>query len=125
MFLQVCVYSGRGGTPASGSRSLSNLWSQVLSGGGGGTPSAVTGPVQSPVPGPARGVPSSSVTGSVQSPVSGHAGGGGTPARTGHPQGQDRGYSSPLDRTRVPPPPPTREQVMLRRCHAGGLSCSF
>ena len=37
-------------------------------------PSPVTGHVQSPVPGPVRGVPPSPVTGLVQSPVPGGAG---------------------------------------------------
>ena len=45
-----------GGTQVSGPRPLPSLWSHALW-GGRGTPSPVTGPVQSPVPGQGRGYP--------------------------------------------------------------------
>ena len=116
VFTGVCLFGGGGQAPvpspfpASGPRSFRR----------GITPSPVTGPVQSPVWGLAWGVPPSPVTGPVQSPVPGPA--WGTPARTG--QG-----ISPRTGQGVPPPPPTREHVMLCRGryassgHAGGFSC--
>ena len=77
VMLFVLVRAG-GGYPASGPRSLPSLWSQVPSQSlfpghfCGGTLSLVTGPVESPVPGP--------------------VGGGSTPARTGGTLGQNWGY---------------------------------
>ena len=74
----------------------SSLWSQVLL-GGGLPPSPVTGPVQSPVPGPAGGgYPSQDRTGPPGT-------GQGTPqTKQGVPPSQDRGYPFPQDKTGVP-----------------------
>ena len=80
-----------GGIPPSLSSQVLSIW---VWGDGGVLPSPVTGPVQSPVPGPARGegVPPSPVTG----PVPGPGGEGCTPARTG--------LIPPPARTGIPPP---------------------
>ena len=116
------VHTGGGGggrTPVSGRRSLPSLRSHVLSGGGGYPPSPVTGPVQSPAPGP----------GGYPSPGWGYPRRWvGTLARieVPHPLGQYWG-SPPPHRTGVPPTHhPTRVGHATDRIRRGRYaSCVF
>ena len=88
VFTGVCLLTGGRGLPP-------GLWSQVLS--RGVPPSSVTGPVQSPVPGPSRGEE------------------GGTPVLV-------RGTPTPYTRERVLAP---RGGRYASCCHAVGLSCEI
>ena len=133
IFSQVSVWS-QGVAPASGPRSFPrgypNLWLKVLS-QGRVPPSLVTGPVQNPVPGPARGYPSlwSQVLSRKEEGV----------AQSGHRIGvlplPNRTRTGDLSPSQTGPgqrhPPPQAANTMDRICcwqyascgHRGRLSC--